>query len=282
MNYHEFTIQIPEAFKDALINRMTRNGCLGVIEQEGSLVAFFPGNMNKTSIVDDLEIIRALLEKSHQTGEFSYRHALLPEQDWNESWKKGFTPLDVGERFTVLPPWEQKHEDRINLVIDPGMAFGTGHHETTRSCLVLIEKYDRELAKERFLDLGTGTGLLAIAASKLGYKQVMAVDTDPLATEAARMNAGLNEVANVEIREGSISETSGTFDCIAANIISGVLMLLAPLIASRLGPSGIAVLSGILADQADEVLAEMREAGLTLKERFPDGKWVSLVVGKRH
>jgi ribosomal protein L11 methyltransferase len=222
--------------------------------------------------------VQELLRNTDAGHELTFSYSLIPEQDWNESWKKGFTPLDVGERFTILPPWEKKHDDRINLVIDPGMAFGTGHHETTRSCLVLIEKYAVKSAKGRFLDLGTGTGLLAIAASKLGYKEVQAVDTDPLAIEAASMNIELNQVANVELREGSIVEASGMFDCVAANIISAVLVLLAPHIASRLNTTGIAVLSGILSGQEGEVIEAMEKARLTLREKYRDGKWVSLVV----
>jgi ribosomal protein L11 methyltransferase len=229
-------------------------------------------------LISELDIVQELLRNTDAGHELTFSYSLIPEQDWNESWKKGFTPLDVGERFTILPPWEKKHDDRINLVIDPGMAFGTGHHETTRSCLVLIEKYAVKSAKGRFLDLGTGTGLLAIAASKLGYKEVQAVDTDPLAIEAASMNIGLNQVANVELREGSIVEASGMFDCIAANIISGVLVLLAPHIASRLNTAGFAVLSGILSGQEGEVIEAMEKARLKLREKYRDGKWVSLVV----
>jgi ribosomal protein L11 methyltransferase len=278
MAYHEFTISLSDELRDTLIQRLAQKGCLGFIENKDSFIAYFPEAVDAGTITGELAVLKAILEKKDQKDALTFSHVLIPEQDWNESWKKGFVPLDVGKRFTILPPWEKKHGNRINLIIDPGMAFGTGHHETTRSCLVLMEKYDGTVAKDSFLDLGTGTGLLAIAASKLGYKQVLAVDTDPLATEATRMNAGLNKVGNIEVREGSINEVSGRFDCIAANIISGVLILLAPDLASHLNPSGIAILSGILAEQADEVVREMEKAGLTLREKFPDGKWVSLVV----
>jgi ribosomal protein L11 methyltransferase len=278
MAYYELIIGIPDSYRDMLIQRLTQRGCLGVIEEDRSLVAYFPDTIDLKSLISELDIVQELLRNTDAGHELTFSYSLIPEQDWNESWKKGFTPLDVGERFTILPPWEKKHDDRINLVIDPGMAFGTGHHETTRSCLVLIEKYAVKSAKGRFLDLGTGTGLLAIAASKLGYKEVQAVDTDPLAIEAASMNIELNQVANVELREGSIVEASGMFDCVAANIISAVLVLLAPHIASRLNTTGIAVLSGILSGQEGEVIEAMEKARLTLREKYRDGKWVSLVV----
>jgi ribosomal protein L11 methyltransferase len=134
----------------------------------------------------EIASVQSALVQSGLEVLMTIHHAVIPDEDWNRTWKAGFRPIDVGERFTILPPWEKKKNGRINLVIDPGMAFGTGHHETTRSCLVLMEKLSRPAAPEaRFLDLGAGTGLLAIAASRLGYRHVAAVDTDPLAIEAA-------------------------------------------------------------------------------------------------
>ena len=280
MPYHEFTIRIPDLFRDRLINSLTQNGCLGVIEDSDSLIAYFPATHDVDNILSELAVQKAILEKVDRGRKLTFDYNLIPDQDWNESWKKGFTPLDVGEHFTILPPWEDKRSGRINLIIDPGMAFGTSHHETTRSCLVLMEKYDGKNGKGRFLDVGTGTGLLAIAASKLGYDQVVAVDTDPLAIDASRKNLGLNHIVNVELREGSIADAPGTFDCIVANIISGVLILLAHEISSRLKPSGIAIISGILAEEADDVIKAYEQTGLKFIEDYPDDKWVSLVLQK--
>jgi ribosomal protein L11 methyltransferase len=143
-----------------------------------------------------------------------------------------------------------------------------------------MEKYAGKIAKGGFLDLGTGTGLLAIAASKLGYERVVALDIDPLAVEAAVKNGSLNRVENVLIKEGSIIDAESTFDCIAANIISSVLVVLAPDISSRLNPSGLAIVSGILAEQADEVAAAFTQNGLKFIESMADDKWVSLVFVK--
>jgi len=280
MPYHEFTIRIPNAFREKLIQRLTSKGCLGFIEQDQAIIAYFPETVDARAIARELSIVKELLEKTHRDLELTYGHGIIPDHDWNEAWKKGFTALDVGERFTILPPWEEARIGRINLIIDPGMAFGTGHHETTRSCLVLMERYAGKSAKARFLDLGTGTGLLAIAASKLGYEQVVALDIDPLAVEAAAKNVALNRVENVLIKEGSITDAPGTFDCITANIISGVLIVLASDISSRLNPSGLAIVSGVLAEQADEVADAFRLHGLTLIESMPDDKWVSLVFVK--
>lgn len=277
MSYYEFTIHILSPFKEALIRRLTAARCLGVIEQDEMMTAYFPETVDIKTIVHDLSLIKALLNASSGPESLTFTHSLIPEQDWNETWKKGFDPIDVAEHFTVLPPWEAPHKDRINLVIDPAMAFGTGHHETTRSCLELLDRYAPKVNKDRFLDLGTGTGILAIAAAKLGFRQVTGVDTDGLAVDAAKKNIELNHSGDIDIREGSIADLGEAYDFIAANIISGVLVALAPQLASHLKPGGIAVLSGILIGQDEEVIKAMAEAGLKLAERYIDGKWVSLV-----
>jgi ribosomal protein L11 methyltransferase len=278
MSYYEFTISVADRFKDLLIQRLTDSGCLGVIDQDETIIVYFPETIDIKAVTNDLFLAKALIEKSGETNGLTFEHRLIPEQDWNESWKKGFVPIDVGERFTILPPWEEKKEGRVNLVIDPAMAFGTGHHETTRSCLVLMEKYAEQGRKESFLDVGTGTGILAIAAHKLGFQRVIGVDTDPLAEDAALINIELNHAEGIEIRGGGIENLNETFGFIAANLISGVLVQLAPDLASHLKPGGLAILSGILAGQDNEVAEAMAGAGLKLVERYPDGKWVSLAV----
>ncbi len=280
MFYHELTIAIVAPLRDSLIRRLADAGCLGVIERDDAIIAYFPETIDIKTITNDLSLLIELLDKSGRTHGIAFTHTLIPEQDWNESWKKGFQPLDVGERFTILPPWEEKRNGRINLIIDPAMAFGTGHHETTRSCLALMEKYSAKSGKELFLDLGAGTGILAIAAACLGYQRVIALDTDPLAVEASQKNVELNQAGGVEIREGSIESLNETFDFIAANLISGVLVLLAPALAAHLNSGGIAVLSGILDGQDNEVTTAMAQAGLTLIEQYCDGKWISLAVGR--
>ncbi len=277
MAYHEFIITISEPFRDALIRRLTGSGCLGVIEQDEAITAYFPETIELRSITDELSLLNTILTRSGQT-ELTFSHRMIPEQDWNETWKEGFHAIDVGERFTILPPWEEKKKGRINIVIDPAMAFGTGHHGTTRSCLVLMERYAETSGKEQFLDLGTGTGILAIAASLLGYRQVVAADTDPLAVDAAKTNSALNGIAGIDIRLGGIDGLQESFDFIAANIISGVLVQLASALAARLKCGGTLICSGILRGQEDEVITAMQQQRLILIERYHDGKWVSLVL----
>ena len=241
-------------------------------------VAYFPSALDVDTIKNDLALIQTLLEKAGHRQELAYEYDLIPDKDWNETWKKGFQPVDAGKRFTILPPWEKKRKGRINLIIDPGMAFGTGHHETTRSCLLLMENYASKTVRESFLDLGAGTGILAIAARKLGYRHVIGIDTDLLAVDAARENIVMNNVPDIEIRKERLDELHETFDVIVANLISGVLVLLAPALFPRMNPGGIAILSGILSGQEDEVIEAMEQEGLRLQETYRDGKWMSLVV----
>jgi ribosomal protein L11 methyltransferase len=278
MPFVELTLIIPEDAHESLVSLLTSKGSIGFIEEDTRLIAYFPATFPAAKLAAELRLYKEVLKESGREDAFDFSLKTIPDQDWNESWKKEFKPLDVGERFTILPPWEERRPGRINLIIDPGMAFGTGHHETTRSCLVLMEKYESQLSKDRFLDIGCGTGLLAIAASKLGFQEILAVDTDPLATKAARMNGDLNAVLSIDIREGSITAAEGNFDCITANIISGVLVLMADQIAGRLKHNGAAILSGILSEQTEEVVAAAFKAGLRLVEKYPDGKWVSLVL----
>jgi ribosomal protein L11 methyltransferase len=276
MPFHQITITIPEQFKEPLLRKLAQLGSLGALDQLHSIIAYFPETSPLSSILGELQVVSLLVNSAGHDVPVRIEHSLLPDTDWNESWKKGFTSIDVGERFAILPPWERPSGNRIPLIIDPGMAFGTGHHETTRSCLVLMERYVDAVKKERFLDLGTGTGLLAMASLALGFRSVVGIDTDPLAIEASLRNITLNRAERIELLEGGIDKCEGEFDMIAANLISGTLIQLSGEIASRLVPAGIVIMSGILKGQDDEVVAAAKNNGLDCIERLFDGKWVTL------
>lgn len=277
MPYHQFTITAPEELRETLASGFWDRGCLGIMETAEDLIVYFPGTVPFDALKEDVDRMIGRLSGRGSCRLLSAQ-ALLQDQDWNRTWKAGFVPLDVGDRFTVLPPWEDGRPGRTSLVIDPGMAFGTGHHETTRSCLILMEAYAGKTPRSHFLDLGTGTGLLAIAAVHLGFGHVVAIDTDPLAIDAVKHNLELNHMKGVEVVAGDLSSACGEFDLIAANLISGTLVALAADIGSRMRPKGFAVLSGILIGQENEVIAAMTHAGLRHQESLRDGKWISLVM----
>lgn len=280
MTYIEIRVTAPEESHDALISKMSEMGSTGFIEEDKVLTGYFDSRQSPAELCDELGRFRSVLDASGLDASFSLSPAVLAETDWNETWKKSFVPIDVGNNLTIVPSWLQTETDRIPIIIDPGMVFGTGHHETTRTCLGMIEKIACLGSRRRFLDIGTGTGILAIGASRLGFERVTAVDIDPLAVDAARRNAAANGLTNIEVLEGTIQAVSGRFDVIAANLLVEILTGIASELSGRLELNGKAILSGLLAGQEDSVIEAMRSSGLALQEKIIDNKWVSLVMAK--
>jgi ribosomal protein L11 methyltransferase len=280
MGYYEFTINAPDESRDAITYKLAEMGSTGFLEKEGKILAYFEKKVDIASICVELARFRDVLMASGLNPTFSFEYSFLPETDWNENWKKNFSPIDIGENLTIIPSWLKKDTDRIPIIIDPGMVFGTGYHETSQACLVLIEKLAGGDRKESCLDIGTGSGILAIGAARLGFKHVTAVDIDPMAIDAAMRNVEENGLTNVTVREGDIHTVSGSFDLIVANLLSGILVDIASEIVSRLNPGGSAILSGMLPGQESDVITAFEKAGLTLRETVNSGKWVTLVFSR--
>lgn len=206
----------------------------------------------------------------------------LGEEDWSEAWKKGYSIQHIGQRLVVAPSWEPytPQHDEIVVRMDPGMAFGTGLHPTTRLCLIALERWVR--AGDRVLDVGTGSGILAIAAARLGARQVSGVDLDPVAVQVARENVQLNHVAaHVAIEEGSLetlNPTPRSFDRIVVNILADVITTLTPALVTCLRPAGTLIASGIIEEYADRVVEAFEAAGLRVVERRQEKDWVALIA----
>lgn len=202
----------------------------------------------------------------------------VADQDWLAEWKKGWQPVIVGQRFLVAPPWSEipSGDERLVIRIEPGMAFGTGTHETTRLCLEAIENY---FDGSSFLDVGTGTGILAIAAAKLRPEaRIEACDTDAEAIVIARDNARLNNVEDkIDFRVGSIDSVVSAADCVSANLTTDTIVeMLAHLIGATCGRL---ILSGILTTQVESVLDALRHRGIVNPvEVVYDGDWACVVV----
>lgn len=203
-------------------------------------------------------------------GEVALRR--IDDEDWLEAWKAQFTPISVGP-FFIRPSWSVARASGRELVLDPGMAFGTGLHPTTRQCLEAIGEMD--LTGRTVLDVGTGSGILAIAAAKSGAARVVAVDNDPLAVQAATANALRNDV-RVEVSLGSAADVGGVFDVVLANLVADVLIGVAHDLRARTALGGTLVCAGVVADKADRVVAALAAAGLALGSRRADGDWVRL------
>jgi ribosomal protein L11 methyltransferase len=206
------------------------------------------------------------------------RTRIVQEADWADAWKAYFPVMRIGRRLVIRPTWRRHRRapEDVVLALDPGMAFGTGLHPTTRLCLTALEEVaDRgDLADARVLDVGCGSGILAIAALKLGAATAVGVDTDP--------NASRNGLTRrLRAREGSLPTGDPAFDVVLANLIAGLLVTLAGGLRDELRPGGILVASGIFIDREAEVVAAFRPVGLAITGRRAEGDWVALEAVRR-
>jgi ribosomal protein L11 methyltransferase len=219
-----------------------------------------------------------------------YTSDLVVDEGWADRWKEHFKPLRVGRRFIICPTWEEPEPRPGDLVIriDPGQAFGTGHHETTRLCLEWLDDCDPLLAQHHrvsaphsrrpaYLDVGTGTGILAMGAALLGYSEVVAIDNDPEAVRVAAENVTINRLdARIRLSTSSVDQVQGCFDVVMANIQALPLIDLAPALVSKLSSTGRLVLSGILLEQRELVVTAYDRHGLHLASERSAGEWCLL------
>lgn len=199
---------------------------------------------------------------------------------WKDEWKKYFKPARITERLTVKPTWENytPSADELVIEIDPGMAFGTGTHETTSLCLALLEKYLQP--GERVLDIGCGSGILSIGAALLGASAVLAVDIDPQAVFVSRENVALNGCEDaVRVQQGDLTKgLDFEADLIAANLMADLVIMLSPHAGQHLRRGGLYISSGILAEKCAEVEAAIRAAGFAIEEIRQDGMWCAIAA----
>jgi ribosomal protein L11 methyltransferase len=200
----------------------------------------------------------------------------VDDADWTDAWKAGYVPQRIG-RVVVVPSWleEPIGPDEVSLRLDPGMAFGTGLHPTTRGCLTLLQEISP--MPPVVLDVGSGSGILALAALRLGAERAVCYDTDPLAVEATLANAEANGLADrVTARLGSVPATGESYSLVVANLVAAVLIDLAGPLAAHTAPGGTLLASGIIAGRADQVLDALAAQGFVLDIRLDDGEWTSL------
>ncbi len=252
---HRYTVRPGDADREVLLAALWTAGAVGVWERDDELVAWFP------EPVPDVP--------------GGGRWEAEPDRDWSQAWKAGLEPVEVG-RLVVAPSWtDPRPPDAI--LIDPGMAFGTGHHATTRLCLAALQQLD--LSGARVLDAGTGTGVLAIAAARLGAAHVVAVDTDPDAVAAARANAARNRV-DVDVRTAIVDAApAGQFDVVVANLLTDVVIELAWHLLAVTVPGGTLIVSGISVERADEVAACLTDLGADVTAVDAEGGWVAIGCG---
>lgn len=284
------TLETTEAFADFLF----AEGALGLVIEdplnnspEILIRASFQGSLPIDPLLKRLTVYQralAALDLPGAAGEIEIRE--IPATDWAQSWKEHFKPLAVGKRLMIAPPWEAGPfpENRLLVRIDPAMSFGTGHHATTRMCLEALEAFMEEWAGTRgpvVVDVGTGTGILAIAAAVLGADRVVAIDADPEACGAATSNLSLNNTAErIRISHGGVEALGPDvrFDLVLANLDSKGLCPLYGRLVAFLPPQGRLVASGILVEEEATVAAAARASGLRVTARQSDGEWLCLTM----
>ena len=216
--------------------------------------------------------------------------SVVHESEWATAWRRHVRVMRIGRRIVIRPTWRRHRRmpDDVVIAMDPGMAFGTGLHPTTRLCLAGIERWaDEGLlgagaapdGRARLLDVGCGSGVLAIAAGLLGAGELVGVDTDPIAVDATLANARRNRIARrVRAWVGSVPTGAGPFDLVAANLVASVLVAIAPGLHDELRPGGRLLASGIFVDREDDVRSALVAAGLAIVRRDAEGDWVALDV----
>ena len=293
--WYALDVEIEATAREAVEYALMEAGALGTEtnEHEDKLVrvtAYFERTPNRELVRAELaEALRAYNLSSSSVKEIKVRG--VADEDWLGEWKKSWQPVVVGERFIIAPPWAEipENQNRIVIRIEPGMAFGTGTHETTRLCLKAIEKYflpphagcprGDPGAGGSFLDIGTGTGILAIAAAKISPEaRIEACDTDAEAITIARENARLNGVAEkIMFRVGSVEEATASADLVCANLTADVIDRHLPSFMTV--TCGRLILSGILDTQLEALRVRLLECGVSAPcEIIQDGEWIALIL----
>ncbi len=215
------------------------------------------------------------------------RHQLqvneIPDKNWNEEWMKYYKPVHVNDHLTIVPCWleYQSQPNELTVLLDPGAAFGTGTHETTKLCLDALYRHVKN--DDRILDVGTGSGILAITSLLLGAKSADAIDIDPLSVKAAGENAALNHVQDhINVMLGNLLDhASGQYQVITANIVADVIISMLPDLKQYMDINSTLILSGIIRERTHDVLQALKDNAYIVKEHLQDGEWTALTVIKQ-
>ncbi|MDR2931953.1 MAG: 50S ribosomal protein L11 methyltransferase [Oscillospiraceae bacterium] len=289
IGYPAFAIQDPADFEKLLKGESGRwdyidDDLMKLKDAETTVTVYLPDNEQGRdglmAVADALARLKAL-DTVGEWGRLTHTLSGVNEEDWASAWKKYYKPFKIGPRLIVCPSWEDYAPKAGETVmkLDPGMAFGTGTHESTRLCLDGLQEMIS--GGESVLDIGCGSGILSIAALLLGAKQALGVDIDAVAVRVAEENAALNGVGNkARYLCGNLTDhVTGRYDIICANIVADIIIQLSETVPDYMNPGGLFLVSGIIDTRAYEVLSFAEGQGFRLKSRRDDGGWVSMLFG---
>lgn len=311
MKWLEFSVQTVDEAVEAISNILHEAGASGVVIEdaaelskaridqfgeiyalnpddfptEGVIVkAYLPESSYVNETIEEIKLaITNLAEFNINVGKNIVKIAEVNEEDWATAWKQYYHPVKISERFTIVPTWEvytPVSTDELIIELDPGMAFGTGTHPTTVMCLQALEKYTKQ--GDSVIDVGTGSGVLAIGAAMLGVKRVHALDLDEVAVRSARENVTLNKVDDaVEVFHGNLLDTvKEPADVVVANILAEIILTFTDDAFSIVKPGGLYITSGIIGAKRDEVKAGLVASGFNIEEVIMMEDWVAIIARK--
>jgi len=283
------SLRVPKAFNEAVSNFLMEQGATGIEEKEDSqererLEAYFVCDGRERGVLRRLRrYLGSLREIQPEAARTEIEAATIPELDWGEKWKRFFNPFHVTSRIVVRPPWSSFRPKRneTSIVINPGMAFGTGSHASTKLCIQALEKGLKRKGQS-VLDVGTGSGILCLLAARMGAIEVLGIDTDEVAVKVARENVMRNRLSGaVKVRKGSVGHIQRQFDVVVANIDLGGLRRMRKSLLRRLKKKGLLILSGLLETEGERLRKDYLETGqLRRAQSSREGEWVCLTFRK--
>jgi ribosomal protein L11 methyltransferase len=283
--YWELTVAVPPDASEGLTNFVWELGALGVVEEEDAsrraqLRAFFSDAAERSAIVKSIDVYLGALQSLGFARGGAPAVASVADEDWAQAWRAHFAPLAIGSRLLVTPPWETPPDvdGRLVLTLEPGRAFGTGQHGTTAGCLELLETLVERARPARAIDLGTGSGILAIAAARLGVPMILAIDSDPDAIAAASANVERNDLTGrVTCAVGDAADVAApAAPLVLANLLAAAHHALAPSYARLVAAGGTLVAGGCLDGEADDVTAVLAGHGFRARAARSIDGWTTL------
>lgn len=281
------SVRASAADLDAVSNFLIERGSPGVVVKRNGIEAYFRRSRTDASLKRAVRrFLRAIEGLDGHRRKLSAQWKIIKEENWHDSWRRFIKAQKVGRSFWVTPPWlpPPKNNRREVITIEPGMAFGTGTHATTRGCLEFLEKAAGFLRGKDFaaLDVGTGSGILAIALAKLGARTIWAIDNDPVALKIALENLSFNGVEkNVHLSGAELRRIRKSYSLVVANLTAETILGLTDALAQKVAPRGFLILSGILHEQARTVTRRFGTEGFVLLRRKREKEWVTLLLKRK-